>query len=79
MKPAPKLKMYTLRHFLLYMGLAALAGALVGALANITAWSDGLIYGVGLFVGLLISVVAMREGLFGVSTGRSRRHPQRQA
>ena len=72
MQSTPTLKMYTLRHFLLYMGVAAFAGALVGIAANVTMWSDGLIYGIGLFVGLVISVVAMREGLFGASARRER-------
>lgn len=79
MKPAEKLKMYTLKHFLFYMGIAALAGAVIGALANAMAWGNGLIFGVGLFVGLLIVIIAMREGLFGVSTRRGDRARQRHA
>ncbi len=68
--------MYTLRHFLFYMGIAALAGAIVGALANVMDWSTGLIYGVGLSVGTVIVIVAMREGLFG-APARHRRRPHR--
>ena len=67
MKPREDLKMYTLRHFLFYMGAAALAGAVIGALANVMDWSGGLIYGVGLSVGAAIVILAMREGLFGPS------------
>ena len=79
MQSTPKLKMYTLRHFLLYMGIAAFAGAVVGIAANVTTWSDGLIYGIGLFIGLLISAIAMREGLFGVSAHRKRTPRRRHA
>lgn len=71
--------MYGLRHFLLYVGIAAFAGAVVGIAANVTAWSNGLIYGIGLFVGLLISVIAMREGLFGPPVRRERTPRRRHA
>ena len=71
--------MYTLRHFLFYMGIAAFAGALVGIAANITMWSDGLIYGIGLFIGLVISATAMREGLFGASARREQERHRRHA
>ncbi len=57
--------MYTLRHFLFYMGMAALAGAVVGAAANVMGWSVGLIYGVGLPICAAIVMVALRESLFG--------------
>jgi ACR3 family arsenite efflux pump ArsB len=70
------LKMYTFRHFLFYMGLAALAGAVIGALANAMDWSIGLIYVVGLSVGIAIALIAMREGLFGGSA-RQRSGAQR--
>jgi len=73
-KSADDLKMYTLRHFLFYMGMAALAGAVIGALASAMAWSSGLVYGVGLSVGFLIVVFAMREGLFGPPRDGAKRH-----
>jgi len=79
MKTTETLKMYTLKHFLFYMGLAAIAGAVIGALANATAWSDGLIYAAGLLIGLAISAIAMREGLFGVSRNRRRAARRRHA
>ena len=59
--------MYTLRHFLFYMSVAATAGALVGALASAMDWSIGLIYGVGLSAGAVIVILALREGLFDTS------------
>jgi hypothetical protein len=59
------MKMLTWRHFLLYMGLACVAGAIIGAAAKIMDWSTGLIYAVTLPVCILIVVVALREGLFG--------------
>lgn len=79
MKATETLKMYTLKHFLLYMGIAAIAGAVIGVLANATAWSDGLIYAAGLLVGLAISAIAMREGLFGAPRNRRRAARRRHA
>ena len=61
--------MYTLRHFLFYMGMAATAGALVGTLSSVMDWSIGLIYGVGLSAGAAIGILALREGLFGPPKG----------
>lgn len=57
--------MLTLRHFLLYMGLACTAGAIIGIAARIMDWSTGLIYAVTLPVCTLIVIAALREGLFG--------------
>lgn len=65
MKPRDDLKIYTLRHFLFYMGMAALAGAVIGAAANVMDWSVGLIYGVSLPIGAVIVMVALRKSLFG--------------
>ena len=59
--------MYTLRHFLFYMGMAATAGALVGTLSSVMDWSIGLIYGVGLSAGAAIGILALREGLLATS------------
>lgn len=65
MEPHDDLKIYTLRHFLFYMGIAALAGAVIGVLAGLMDWSSGLIYGIGLPACTLIVTVALRESLFG--------------
>ena len=65
MQPRQDLKMYTLRHFLFYMGVAALAGAVIGTASRTMDWSIGLIYGVGLSAGTVIAVFALRESLFG--------------
>jgi hypothetical protein len=79
MKPRDDLKLYTLRHFLFYMAVAAGAGAVVGALANVMDWGVGLIYGVGLSVCALIIVVALREGLFGPPGGSGKPQHHRHA
>jgi hypothetical protein len=65
MKPREDLKMYTLRHFLFYLGVSAAAGAIIGALAGAMDWSSGLVYGVGLSAVAAIAALALREGLFG--------------
>ncbi len=76
MKPPEDLKMYTLRHFLFYMGVSAAAGAVIGALAGVMDWSSGLVYGVGLSAVAMIMVLALREGLFGPPrrSGKPRHH-----
>jgi hypothetical protein len=67
MKPHEDLKMYTLRHFLFYIGAAAVMGAVVGAASGLLGWSNGLTYGVGLTGALIVGTMAVREGLFGPS------------
>ena len=56
-------KIYTLRHFLFYMGVFSLGGVIVGAAAAAMDWSTGLVYAVGLLTALAISSMALREGL----------------
>jgi uncharacterized membrane protein YfcA len=65
MKSHADMKMLTWRHFLFYMGLACVAGAIIGAAARLMDWSTGLIYAVTLPVCMLIVIIALREGLFG--------------
>jgi hypothetical protein len=64
MEPRDPREIYTLRHFLFYMGAAALAGAVIGLLANLMDWSNGVVYGVGLPTGFAVVVFALRETLF---------------
>ncbi len=79
MKPRQDLKMYTLRHFLFYMGVSAFAGAAIGGASRVMDWSIGLIYGVGLSVGAVIVAFALREGLFGPAEHGGGRQPHRHA
>jgi hypothetical protein len=64
MKPNKDLKMYTLRHFFIYIGLASLAGAIIGAAAVLMDWSTGLVYAIGLPTALVIGLMSIRETLF---------------
>jgi hypothetical protein len=66
--------MLTLRHFLFYMGLACLDGAIIGAAAGLIDWSTGLVYAVGLSTGVIIVLAAVREGLFAPVTHPGQRH-----
>lgn len=59
-----KMKMLTLRHFLFYMGLACLGGAIVGAVSNLMDWSAELVYAVGIPIALVIGFMSIQEGLF---------------
>ena len=65
--------MYTLRHFLFYLSVSAATGAVIGALAGVMDWSSGLVYGVGLSAVAAITVLALREGLFGSSNRSGKR------
>jgi len=73
------LKMYTLRHFLFYMGVAATAGAVIGTLSGLMDWSIGLTYLAGLSSGTAIVLAAMRKGLFGPSRRSDGRRHHRHA
>jgi hypothetical protein len=69
------MKMHTLRHFLFYMGLSCLGGAIIGAAAGIMNWSTGLVYAVGLTTALVIGLMSIRESLFAPAQNpRSQRH-----
>lgn len=61
------LKMYTLRHFLFYMGVAALLGIAIGVAKNTLGWSDGLTFAVAVVAGTVSCTMAVREGLFAPS------------
>jgi hypothetical protein len=64
MRPHPDKKIYTLRHFLFYLGVAMLFGALTGAAKELLHWSNGLAFAVGLIAGTIIATMALREDLF---------------
>lgn len=77
MERRPELrKLYTLRHFLFYMGLSCLVGAIIGSVAGTMDWSDGLVYAVTIPVALAIVAMALRESLFAPV---ERRHPGHRA
>lgn len=64
MRPHPDKKIYTLRHFLFYLGMAMFFGALTGAAKELLHWSNGLAFAVGLLAGTIIATMALREDLF---------------
>jgi thiamine monophosphate kinase len=57
-------KMYTLRHFFFYLGVAAVLGAAVGAAKSLLDWSDGLTFAVGIVAATISCTMAVREDLF---------------
>lgn len=65
MNPRDDLKMYTLRHFLFYMGVTCVVGTVLSIASRVMNWSNGLTFVLLLVTGLTISAIAMREGLFG--------------
>jgi hypothetical protein len=68
MKESRPLKMYTLRHFLFYMGVAGVIGLAIAVATAIFDWSDGLTFGVAVVAGTISCTFAVREGLFGSSS-----------
>jgi hypothetical protein len=74
MKPRDDLKMYTLRHFLFYMGVTCVVGTVLSIASRVMGWSNGLTFVLVLVTGLTISAIAMREGLFGPSQSSDARH-----
>jgi uncharacterized membrane protein YhiD involved in acid resistance len=59
------MKMCTLRHFLFYMAVAAVLGAVIGVTRVVMDWSDGLTFAVAVVAGTISSTIAVREDLFG--------------
>jgi hypothetical protein len=57
-------KMYTLRHFFFYLGVAALLGATVGTAKSLLDWSDGLTFAVGIVAATISCTMGVREDLF---------------
>jgi putative flippase GtrA len=78
MRPHPDKKIYTLRHFLFYLGVAMLFGALTGAAKELLHLSNGLAFAVGLVAGTIIATMALREDLFERPHPSASRKPWRQ-
>jgi VanZ family protein len=62
-----KTKIYSLRHFFFYMGLAGLAGILVAIVSEALNWSHGLSFAALFVAGLIVSTMTLREDLFAPS------------
>jgi hypothetical protein len=79
MKPRNELKIYTLRHFLFYMGITWVAAAVIWAASEVFDWSYGLSVGVLIVAGLIVPTVALRESLFAPAQKPGRRQHSRHA
>jgi fatty acid desaturase len=70
------MKSHSLRRFAFYLALAALAGAILGAIGGLANWSNGVSFAAVVVVGTTISMVALRESpksrLHGRPDGRRR-------
>jgi putative flippase GtrA len=78
MRPHANKKIYSLRHFLFYLGLAMVGGALTGALKAILHWSNGLTFVVGLVAATIIATLALREDMFERPHPSPSKKPRRQ-
>jgi hypothetical protein len=67
------LKIYTLRHFLFYMGVACIASTLVWATSEALAWSYNLSVAVLFVAGVVVCLLALRESLFAPAQKPRRR------
>lgn len=74
MRPHPDKKIYSLKHFLFYLGVAMVCGALIGAAKEVLHWSNGLTFAVGLVAGTIIATMALREDLFEPAPPPHERH-----
>ena len=64
MQEQQKPKISTLRHFLFYMGMAALMGAIIGVVSRTMSWSSGLTFAAAVVGGTALCTFAVRKGLF---------------
>ena len=71
--------MYTLRHFLFYMGVMCGLGIALGAASGLLRWSSGVSFGVAVAAGAVVCTFAVREGLFGPAKHRGERQHRRHA
>lgn len=79
MKPGNDLKIYTLRHFLFYMGIACIASAIVWVASEVLGWSYGLSVAVLFVAGLVVVAMALRESLFAPAPRPTERRHSRHA
>lgn len=73
------LKIYTLRHFLFYMGVACVASTLVWAASELLSWSYGLSVAVLFVAGVAVCLTALRESLFAPAQRPDQPRHRRQA
>ena len=73
------LKIYTLRHFLFYMGVACAASTLVWAVSELLSWSYGLSVAVLFVAGVAVCLMALRESLFAPVQRTDQPHHRRHA
>jgi hypothetical protein len=64
MREQEKQKIYTLRHFLFYMGITVPVGAAIGVASVTMTWSSGLTFAVAVIAGTALCTFGLREGLF---------------
>jgi hypothetical protein len=72
------MKSHSMKRFGAYLGLAALAGAILGLIGGVTDWSGGASFASAVIVGTTISMAALRESplswLRGPGEERRRTH-----
>ena len=68
------LKIYTLRHFLFYMGVICIISMIVIAASEVLDLSYGLSVAILIGAGLLVPTVALRESLFAPAEKSRQRH-----
>lgn len=78
MRPHSDKKIYSLRHFLFYLGLEMAGGGLTGVVAAALHWSNGLTFGIGLVAATIIATLAFREDMFEQPQSSPSRKPRRQ-
>jgi len=69
--------MFTLRHFLFYMAVAATLGTAIGIVHNVFDLSSGLTFVVAAVTATFASTVAIREDLFAPARTWRSQHERR--
>ena len=62
--------MGTMRHFLFWMAMACIVGAIIGLVSSRFGWPEELTLGVAFAANLVIGLLATRQILFGVAGPR---------